>query len=132
MALDVAQIAAGSVTATQIEAAYEPLNEKADAWEYCIIEFIDGLLALLDIEDTPSFTRSQISNKKEYTEMILSAATHLDEETVIKKLPFLTPEEAEAVIEARQAEETARFDNIDETGTETGEETTTEEEETEA
>lgn len=132
MALDVAQIAAGSVTATQIEAAYEPLNEKADAWEYCVIEFIDGLLALLDIEDTPSFMRSQISNKKEYTEMILSAATHLDEETVIKKLPFLTPEEAEAVIEARQAEETARFDDIDETDEETDEETPTEEEETEA
>ena len=33
MALDTEQIAAGNVTATQIEAAYEPLNEKTDELE---------------------------------------------------------------------------------------------------
>lgn len=131
MALDVSQIAAGNVTATQIEAAYEPLNEKADAWEYNVIEFTEGLLALLGIEDTPSFTRSKISNQQEYTEMVLSAASYLDDETIIRKLPFLTPEESEVVIEARRAEETERFDDIPDDDENTDDEPPTEEEETE-
>lgn len=109
MALDVQQIAAGNVTATQIKAAYEPLNVKADAWEYCVIEFIGGILSLLGIDDSPSFSRSQIANQDEYTEMILSAAEYLDTETIIKKLPFLTPEEAAEVIERRKFEEADRF-----------------------
>lgn len=86
MALDTTQIAAGQVTATQIEAAYEPLNEKCDDFEYCVNEFIDGVLAVLGIEDTVTFTRSKMSNKNEEIQAILSGAEYLSQEYITEKL----------------------------------------------
>ena len=86
MALDTTQIAAGQVTATQIEAAYEPLNEKCDDFEYCVNEFIDGILAVLGIEDTVTFTRSKMSNKNEEIQAILSGAEYLSQEYITEKL----------------------------------------------
>ena len=86
MALDTEQIAAGKVTATQIEAAYEPLNEKADMYEYCVSKFIRGILNVFGIDDKPSFVRSKMANRSEEIESILSAADYLSEEYVTKKL----------------------------------------------
>lgn len=103
MALDTAVISAGSVTATQIEAAYEPLNEAADIFEYRLIEAIHGLLAIagLTIED-PTFTRSQVANQTEMTQNVMLAAQYLDDETVIELLPFMTPEQKKRAIEKMQ------------------------------
>lgn len=109
MALDVEQIAAGNITATQINAAYEPLNEKTDEFELCVIEFINGILKVAGISDTPTFKRSQISNQKEITEMVLMAADYLDEETVLNKLPFITVDEVEGIMQRKSAEETGNF-----------------------
>ena len=95
MALDTEVLKAGSVTATQINAAYEPLNEAADEFEYCVIEFVLKLLNIIGIDDYPKFTRSIERNKTEETQMVLSAAGVLDNDTIIDKLPFLTPEEKE-------------------------------------
>lgn len=111
MAVNPAPIAAGNITATQIMAAYEPLNNKVDEFEFCVIDFVHGLLAIAEIEDEPKFKRSPISNQLEQTEMVLIAAEYLDEETLIRKLPFLTPEEVDAVIERRIAEDAAKYDS---------------------
>jgi SPP1 family phage portal protein len=86
MALDTTQIAAGQVTATQIEAAYEPLNEKCDMFEYCVIEFVNGILDVLGIEDTVTFTRSKMSNKNEEIQAVLSGAEYLSQEYITEKL----------------------------------------------
>lgn len=86
MALKVEDIASGSVTATQIQAAYEPLNLKTDRFEYCVTEFIMRLLDLLDIDDAPVYTRSQMSNQSELIGMLLSAAEYLDDEYITKKI----------------------------------------------
>ena len=109
MALDAEQIAAGQVTATQIEAAYEPLNEKTDEFELCVHEFINGILAVAGIEDTATFKRSQIVNRSEETTMILQAAEYLDDETVLRKLPFLTEDEIEGILRRKDAEEVDRY-----------------------
>lgn len=109
MALNTKIIAAGNVTATQIKAAYEPLNEKTDEFEYCVIDFIDAVLALIGLEDTVTFKRSQISNMAEETNLILSAAQYLDEETVLRKLPFLNPDEVEEIMKRKSAEDIDRF-----------------------
>lgn len=45
--------------------------------------------------------------------MILSAANYLTDEMVIKKLPFLTPEEAEEVISQRDADQQSQFSNAE-------------------
>ena len=86
MALDTTQIAAGQVTATQIEAAYEPLNEKCDMYEYCVNEFVNGILDVLGIDDTVTFVRSKMANKNEEIQAILSGAEYLSQEYITEKL----------------------------------------------
>lgn len=86
MALDTQNIANGAVTATQIEASYEPLNSKADKYEYCVIRFIKGILALAGIDDDPTFTRSKIINRTEEIQTILQAADYLSEDYVSEKV----------------------------------------------
>lgn len=98
-ALDVHTIAAGA-TNDHIDAAYQPMDLRADDFEYQIIDAVEQLLALVGIEGeeaTPIFSRNKISNQKEYTEMLLLAAEYLDDETILKKLPFLTPDEWEDI-----------------------------------
>jgi hypothetical protein len=103
--LDVHTVAAGA-TNDHIDAAYQPLDEEADDYEYQVIEFIQRILALQGIEDTPIFKRNRISNQKEMTDMILSAAEYLDDETILNKLPFVSVDEVSAIL-AKKDEETA-------------------------
>ena len=86
MALRVESISAGSVTATQIVAAYEPINQKTDQFEYCVTDFIQGILELAGIEHVPTYTRSQMSNQGELLEMVLQCAEYLDDEYIATKL----------------------------------------------
>lgn len=86
MALDTERIANGAVTATQIKAAYEDLNSKCDDFEYQIIEFIQGILAVAGIEDEVSFTRSQIVNQSEMITVLIQAAPYLSQEYVTRKM----------------------------------------------
>ena len=110
MALNTSQIAAGKITATQIESAYEPLDEKCDEFEFCVLDFIEGLLKVAGLgPDVPTFKRSRIINQTEQTEMIISAAEYLDDETVLRKLPFLTGDEIKGILQRKDAEESSRF-----------------------
>lgn len=86
MALDVESIASGAATATQIRAAYESLNSKADGFEYCVREFINSLLELVGSDAEVSFTRSMIVNTAEDINSILAAAPYLSESYVVNKL----------------------------------------------
>ena len=86
MALDTQNIAGGAVTATQIKAAYEPMNEKADQYEDCVREFIQGILSLAGVEDKPTFTRSILVNAQEEVATVVGAAAYLDEEYVTRKI----------------------------------------------
>lgn len=86
MALDVKNIAGGAATATQIKAAYEPLNSKTDLFEYRVTEFIDGILKLAGIEDEPTYTRSMIINQQETITNLVSAAEYLSEDYITQKV----------------------------------------------
>lgn len=86
MALDTKNIASGSVTATQIKAAYEPLNSKTDQYEYCVREFLTGLLAVAGTEDEPSFSRSIIVNAQEEIQLVIQAAQYLEEDYITRKI----------------------------------------------
>lgn len=119
-ALDVTKLVGGQKTATEIRAAYEPMNMKADMYEYCVDEFLTDLFKLVGIEDTPSFTRDMISNQLEYTQMVLMAAPQIGDDMVLKKLPWLTVEEVEQIKAERDAEE---FALIGDGGAEDGGET---------
>lgn len=111
MALDTKNIANGAVTATQIEAAYEPVNEKADGYEYCILEFIKEICRLAGVEDNPTFTRSVIVNATEIIQDILQAAPYLSAEYVTEKILTVLGDgdKAEAVLKAIDGEDINRF-----------------------
>ena len=85
-ALDTKNLANGAVTATQIEAAYEPVNSKADDFEYCVTTFIDGILAIMGIDDEPTYSRSMIVNRTEEIQTVLQAAQFVDPEYVMQKV----------------------------------------------
>lgn len=89
MALDTDNIASGATTATQIKAAYEPLNNKTDQFEYCVNDFVKGILALVGIDDEPTFTRSKIVNTNEEIQILLQAAQYLTEDYVTEKVLML-------------------------------------------
>ena len=114
MALDTDKISAGNVTATAIEASYENLTLKCDGFESCVVDFIDGLLQLIGIEDSPTFKRSKIINMAEDTQMVLSASQFLDDETILKHLPFLNHDEIDDIMSRNIREEMDRFTDIEE------------------
>lgn len=115
MALNIDEIKGGAVTATQIEAAYEPLNSKADEWEYCIIDFLHGICAVAGIEDEPTFTRSILINVNESVGTVLQAAQVLDDEYVTEKVVTLLGDgdRADEVIERMHADELDRGGVLD-------------------
>lgn len=86
MALDTKNIAGGAATATQIKAAYEPLNNKADMYEYCIHDFLKNLFALAGVEGEASFTRSVIVNSQDEIQTIIQGAAYLSEDYVTQKI----------------------------------------------
>lgn len=114
MALDPADIAAGSVTATQIKAAFKPLNAKCDEFEYCIRDFLDGITAIAGIDDYEvTFTRdNSLINTLEEVQVIATAANFLDREYIIRKLLTTLGDGdlAEEMIEKIEEEEQARMD----------------------
>lgn len=86
MALDTERIVAGATTATQIKAAYEPLNAKTDELEYCVLDFLKNILAVAGITDEqPTFTRSMVLNKAEEIGNVLQCVNYLDPDYITQK-----------------------------------------------
>ncbi len=109
-ALDVHTISAAS-TNDHIDAAYQPMDEEADDFEYQCIDFLQQICRLAGVEDaTPVFKRNRISNQKEQTEMVISAAEWLDRETILKKLPFVTVDEVASIMQSLDREEGHRLE----------------------
>lgn len=112
MALDTSNIASGATTATQIKAAYEPLNSKCDDFEYCIRDFLDGILELAEIDDKPSWTRSMIVNATEEMSTVLQAAQYLPEDYVTTKILTILGDGdmADDILKQMEADEMERME----------------------
>ena len=106
--LDVHTVAAGA-TNDHIDAAYQPMDEEADDFEYQVIKAIRGILNIIGVDDMPIFQRNRISNRMEQTQMIMMAANYLDDETVIRKLPFITPDEVESILARKLLNDQSAF-----------------------
>ncbi len=115
MAIKVQDLSAGNKTATEITAAYEPINQKTDQFEYQVTEFINGILALAGIDDEPTYTRSQMSNQSETLEMVLQAAEYLDDEYVTTKILTLLgdSDKAQEVLKRKDAEAADRYKQME-------------------
>lgn len=86
MSLNTYDMASGSVTATEIEAAYEPLNEKLDGYEAEITDFIYRLLEVAGVQDKPTYTRSIMVNQTETINAVMNSALVLDEDYMTEKI----------------------------------------------
>ncbi len=106
---DVHTVEAGA-TNDHIEAAYWPMDEEADAFEYQLIAFIRQILAMMGISETPIFNRNRVSNQREQTEMVIAAAQYLDDQTVLEKLPWISVDEVDEILARKDAESFTRFD----------------------
>ena len=111
MALNTYDIANGAVTATQIEAAYEPLNQKLDAYEAEISDFISRLLTVAGVEDEPTYTRSIIVNRTEEITTVVNSALYLDDQYVTEKIMTLLgdKDKIEEVLDKQAAEDIQRM-----------------------
>ena len=124
-AFDVKQMSGAAKTATEIQAAYQPLDEEADDYEKQIIGLVQSVGAMLGLDTeaaTPQFKRNRVSNQAEQVELLMLEAEYLDEETILKKLPNIEPDEIEEILRRRAQEDKDRFmsENIDETETDDG------------
>ena len=103
-------VAAGAITATQINAAYQPMDEEADAFEYQVIQFVQQILALQGIEDAvPQFKRNRISNQTEQVTNVIQEAQFLDDQTILELLPNITPDMIPEILARKDAQEQVRF-----------------------
>lgn len=113
-AVDVTKISGGqSKTATEINAAFVPLDEEADEFEKQVTIYIKQILALIGIEDEPVYKRNKITNEKEVTEMVMLAADKLDDRTLLEKLPFVTVDEVSGIMARKLKEDTDAFGTDD-------------------
>lgn len=112
MALDTQKISDGAVTATQIRAAYEDLNAKTDDFEYCVIEFLQGIMSIAGVEDEPTFTRSMIVNQSEMVQIVLQSAPYLSSEYVTEKLLDILGDgdKAEDMVDQISADDLGKID----------------------
>lgn len=109
-AFDYKSISSGSTTQTHITAGYSLLKSKTDGYEYQILKFINGILAILGIEDKPTFTREQLVNAEDEIQVILQAADYLPSDYITRKILTLLGDgdQADAIIQQMIAEEIAR------------------------
>jgi len=102
-------VAAGAITATQINAAYQPMDEEADAFEYQVIEFVQQILRLNGLEGTPQFKRNRISNQTEQVTNVIQEAPYLDDQTILELLPNITPDMKVAIMERKDVQDAQRL-----------------------
>lgn len=111
--LDIDEIKGGAVTATQIKAAYEPLNHKADDYEMCVIECLNNLFKLIPgLEyENPTFTRSMLINTTEQIQALELVKGTLGTEYVAEKelLLFGDGDKTAEILEKIRSEEMAMF-----------------------
>ena len=72
------------------------------------------LLAFAGVEGedaTPQFKRNRIANEREMVEMLMLVAEYLDDETILKKVPFISPDELEEITKRKAETDMSRFGN---------------------
>lgn len=107
--LNVYNISAGNKTATEIRASYQPQDDKCGAFEFEITSAIMEILRLAGIDDTPLYKWNRIANQTEETNMVMSASAVLDDETILRHLPWLMPEEVDDVMKRKDDTDIGRF-----------------------
>ena len=112
MMVDTASIKSGSVVTAQIEAAFHNLDMKANLFEFCILDWLDGICKVLGIEgEEPTLTRSKIINTQEQISTLTAAAEYLTEDYITRKILQILGDgdKADEIIKERTAEDLERI-----------------------
>ena len=97
--LDVSLISGTEKTATEIQAAYQSQDNKCADFEYMLIDFVQQIASIAGIADAePKFVWNKIINRSEETQMVLSAANYLDDETILRYLPFVSTDDIDNIL----------------------------------
>lgn len=108
--LDVSALSAAEKTATEISAAYQPQDNKCADFEYFLIDFIRQICTVAGIDaPEPAFAWNKVINQAEITSMVLSAAEYLDDETTLRHLPWILPEEVPEILKRRDEADLKRM-----------------------
>lgn len=59
---------------------------------------------MIGIEDTPAFKQNRMTNQLEQAQLVLLEAPHLDEETLLLKLPNITKDEVATILRRKRNE----------------------------
>ena len=113
--LDVSTLSAAAKTTQEIQAAYQSQDNKCADFEYYVLDAVEKVLDIAGIDDIPTLQWNKIINQSELVTMILQAAQYLTEDMVVKHLPFLTPDQADEIIQQRKASEYNSFEEEEET-----------------
>lgn len=110
-ALNVADISGSQKTATEIAAAYQPFDNKADQYEYQVLQFLQRLFKIAGVSGKPSFTRSKVINQSDDIQAVLLGAEYLSDEYITKKICAILgdPDEADGIIKGRADTDLNRF-----------------------
>ena len=74
-----------------------------------VSEFVQQILSLMGVDDSPVFHRSRISNQAEQVSMVVQEAQWLDQETILRKLPNIRPDEVPGIMDRLAEEEQDRM-----------------------
>lgn len=107
--LDLEKMLSGNLTATAIRVGYQAQDDKCGDFEFCIREFVGKLLDLIGVDDEPAFRWNRIANQLEETQMVMMAASYLDDEAILAHLSWMLPEEVEAMRKRQTADELGRM-----------------------
>ena len=112
-ALNINEIKSGAVTATQIKAAYEPLNLKTDEFEMCVTDCLLRLFKLIPglEKEKPTFNRSMLINQQEAIQTLEMISSHIpDDYITAKELTILGDiDKIEEIEKQKQADEADRM-----------------------
>lgn len=111
MVVDVDNIANGAINEVQLRAAYEPMNQNTDDFEYCVLEFLYRIMSLAGVDDEPTFTRSEVSNQNERINTLLQAGEHLPSDFITREIATILGhgDKAESIIADMHREELNRY-----------------------
>lgn len=109
--LDIKQLISGDRTATEIDANYSPIDQEADRFETRVTWFIRNLLALVGVQDIPTYKRNKVINQLEHTQAVIMAAEYLSNRAVLKNLDFVTVDEIDTILAEKSGETDERIEN---------------------
>ena len=100
MSLSLKEITGGSLTNVAIRAAMTNLNLKCDRYEWSVFDFVQGVLRLIGVEtEQISFVRQALVNQSEVVQDIATMREDIDQETALRKNPYIMEEEIPGILE---------------------------------